>query len=197
MISQLLASYGYLAVAAVVGLEDFGLPLPGETILIAASIAAGQGRLHIAGVALAAFVGAVLGDNIGYLIGRAGGRRLLVRWGRHLWVPPDRLERAESFFRRRGGVVVVIARFIEVSRQLNGIIAGTLDMPWPRFLAFNILGAALWVGVWSVAGFVAGEHASWFHGHYLRAGLLAIAVLGMVLVFKALTCRLGRSSRGA
>src|SRR5205823_2670307 len=138
--------------------EDFGVPLPGETMLIAASLYAGVGGLNVFLVGLIAFVAAVAGDNVGYAIGRFGGRELIERFGKYLFLTPDRLDRAEDFFNRHGGKVVAIARFVEGLRQLNGIIAGVVGMHWAKFLVFNALGAALWVATWTTLGYLAGNH---------------------------------------
>ncbi|MFF8941858.1 DedA family protein [Streptomyces sp. NPDC014864] len=109
--------------------EDFGVPAPGETILIAGGIYAGAGRLNIVTVAVIAFAAAVAGDNVGYLIGRCGGRAVVHRWGRYVLLSPERFHKAEEFFTRHGGQIVTVARFIEGLRQANGIIAGTSGMP--------------------------------------------------------------------
>lgn len=139
-LAPVLDKYGYLAVAAFITVEDFGVPVPGETILIAAAVYAGAGRLNIFVVVAVAIAAAVLGDNIGYLIGHFGGRRLVLRWGKYVLLTEERLDKAEAFFEHHGGKVVTIARFIEGLRQANGIVAGTSDMPWRRFLIFNALG---------------------------------------------------------
>jgi membrane protein DedA with SNARE-associated domain len=150
--------YGYLVVGSFILLEDFGLPTPGETVLITASFYAGYGHLDIWLVIVIAFIAAVIGDNIGYLIGSRGGRPLLERFGKYVFMTPERIDKAESFFNRHGGKVVIIARFIEGLRQANGIIAGISTMPWRRFIGFNIIGAALWVGTWSAVGYFGGSH---------------------------------------
>jgi membrane protein DedA with SNARE-associated domain len=129
--------YGLLAVAGFVLLEDFGVPVPGETILILAAVYAGSGRLSIWLVALVGFLAAVLGDNIGFTIGHFGGRPLVERFGRYIFLTPERLDKATGFFERHGGKIVVVARFIEGLRQANGIIAGISRMHWLKFLAFN------------------------------------------------------------
>src|SRR5580704_7414456 len=116
--------YGYLAVGGLVLLEDFGVPVPGETVLILASVYAGAGRLSIWLVALIGFLAAVMGDNIGFAIGHFGGRPLIERYGRYLLITRERLDTATGFFERHGGKIVVVARFIEGLRQANGIIAG-------------------------------------------------------------------------
>ena len=150
--------WGYLAVGALLFVEDFGVPVPGETMLIAASLYAGAGHLNIWLVAVVGFAAAVLGDNVGYLIGRSGGRDLVLKFGKVVFITPDRLDRAEDFFSRHGGKIVTIARFIEGLRQLNGIIAGIVEMPWRRFVLFNMLGAAVWVALWCSLGYLAGDN---------------------------------------
>ena len=153
-----LHDWGYLAVGGFLFFEDFGVPLPGETMLIAASLYAGAGHLNIWLVGIVAFVAAVLGDNVGYVIGRSGGRELVLKYGKAVFVTPDRLDRAEAFFSRHGGKVVFIARFVEGLRQLNGVIAGIVEMPWKRFVLFNMLGAATWVAFWASVGYFAGNN---------------------------------------
>jgi membrane protein DedA with SNARE-associated domain len=139
-------------------LEDFGVPVPGETMLIAAAIFAGSGHMNVAVVVVVAVIGAIIGDNIGFAIGHFGGRPLAHRFGLYISLTPARLDYAEDYFNRHGGKVVTIARFIPVLRQLNGILSGIIGMHWAKFLAFNALGAALWVGTWAGLGYLAGQH---------------------------------------
>jgi membrane protein DedA with SNARE-associated domain len=157
-VAPILDRWGYLAVAGVIGVESFGVPAPGQTIMVAAAIYAGAGRLNVVAVAAIAFVAAVLGDNIGYWIGVRGGRRIVHRFGKYVLITPERLERAEKFFARRGNRIVVVARFIDGLRQLNGVIAGITAMPWRTFLTYNAIGAALWVGWWTTISYVLGTH---------------------------------------
>ncbi|MER6122383.1 DedA family protein [Streptomyces sp. NPDC001795] len=178
-LAPLLSHYGYWAVGALVFVEDFGVPAPGETILIAAGVYAGAGRLNIVAVAALAFAAAVAGDNIGYLIGRSGGRAFVHRWGRYVFLTPKRLHTAEEFFTRNGGKVVTAARFIEGLRQANGIIAGTSGMPWRRFLAFNALGAALWVGLWATLAYLTGTHITAIYDEVTRYQLYVLIALGV------------------
>jgi membrane protein DedA with SNARE-associated domain len=180
-LAPLLDHYGYLAVAGLIMLEDFGVPAPGETVLIAGAIYAGAGHLNIIAVILIAIAAAVLGDNIGYAIGHFGGRRLVLRFGRYVFLTPKRLDTAERFFARHGGRVVTIARFVEGLRQANGIIAGITGMPWRRFLAFNTLGAVLWVGVWAGLGYLAGNHITAIYEQIHRYQLCALLAIGLVL----------------
>ncbi len=198
-LAPVLDHYGYLAVGGLIMVEDFGVPAPGETVLIAASVYAGAGRLSIVGVGLLAVLAAVVGDNIGYAIGYFGGRALVLRFGKYVLLSGERLERAEGFFARNGGKIVVIARFIEGLRQANGIIAGIAEMPWPRFLAFNALGAALWVGVWASVGYLAGDHIQTVYDGVTRYSLyvlIALAVVVVALIVRAVLRRRRRSSAG-
>jgi len=174
--------YGYLAVAGFVFLEDFGVPLPGETILIAAAVYAGAGRLNPVVVGIVAVVAAVLGDNVGFAIGHFAGRAAIVRWGRYVMLTEERLARAEQFFNHHGGKVIVVARFIEGLRQANGIVAGASEMSWLRFLPFNALGAALWVGTWLAVGELAGSHIDAVYRGITRYSLIALAVVAVALL---------------
>lgn len=181
-LAPVLNHYGYLAVGGLVLVEDFGVPAPGETVLIAAAVYAGAGQLNIVLVGVIAFVAAVLGDNIGFAIGHFGGRPLALRLGKYVFLTPERLDKAESFFNRHGGKVVTIARFIEGLRQANGIIAGITGMHWLRFLAFNALGAALWVGLWVTVGDLAGAHITAIYNGISRYSTYVLIALGVVIV---------------
>ena len=140
--------YGYWAIFLSIFLEDFGLPLPGETVLIICSLFAILGNLNLAYVGILGFLGAVLGDNTGYAIGYFGGRRIALKWGKYVFLTEKRLHKFENFFSVHGGKIVTVARFIQGLRQFNGIIAGISEMKWKRFLLFNLTGAGLWVGLW-------------------------------------------------
>jgi membrane protein DedA with SNARE-associated domain len=174
--------YGYLAVCGFVFLEDFGVPVPGETILILGAVYAGTGRLSIVLVGLLGFLAAVLGDNLGFAIGHFGGRPLVERYGRYILLTPERVARATGFFERHGGKVVVIARFVEGLRQANGIIAGISGMHWLRFLAFNALGAALWVAVWTCVGYFSGSHIDTIYRDATRYDTYFAIAVGLVIV---------------
>jgi membrane protein DedA with SNARE-associated domain len=191
-LAPLLDSYGYLAVGGLILVEDFGVPSPGETILIAASVYAGAGRLNIVGVGLIAVLAAVVGDNIGYAIGYFGGHTLVLRFGKYVFLTRERLDKAERFFARHGGQVVVAARFIEGLRQANGIIAGIAEMPWWRFLVFNAIGAILWVGVWSSVGYLAGNHIGVIYTEVTRYSLyllIALVLVALVLIVRTVLRR--------
>ncbi len=189
-LAPLLRHWGYPGVAAAVMLEDFGIPVPGETILIAAAVLSGAGELNLAAVMLAAVAGAIIGDNIGFLIGHHGGRPLVLRWGRYVFLTPERLAATTRFFERHGGKVVLVARFVEGLRQLNGIVAGISRMPWRRFAAFNAAGAVLWVGFWAGLAYLAGSRLEQLIGLARRFEIgAAVLVLVLLAVYAAVRWR--------
>ncbi len=179
-LSSPLQHYGVWAIGLLIMLEDFGIPVPGETILIAGAVYAGAGRLNVLAVGVVGFIAAIIGDNIGFAIGHFGGRALALRWGKYVFLTEERLNKAEGFFDRRGAIVITFARFVEGLRQANGIIAGITGMHWLRFLIFNAIGAALWVGTWVSLGYLAGNHIGTIY-HYITLysyyALIALAVL--------------------
>jgi membrane protein DedA with SNARE-associated domain len=181
-LSGTLQHYGLWAIGLLITLEDFGVPVPGETILIAGAIFAGAGRINIVALGVVAFVAAVTGDNIGFAIGHFGGRALALRFGKYVFLTEERLDKAEAFFDRRGSIVITFARFVEGLRQANGIIAGITGMHWLRFLVFNAIGAALWVGTWVTIGYFAGNnittvyHYITLYSYYVLAGLVVLIV---------------------
>ncbi len=176
-----LEHYGYLAVGGLVLLEDFGVPVPGEVLLIAAAVFAGSGNMNIAVVFVVAVLGAIIGDNIGFAIGHFGGRPLAERFGRYILLTPERLDRAEGFFNRHGGKVVTVARFIEGLRQINGLLAGIAGMHWLTFLGYNALGAVLWVGTWAGLGYLAGDNIVEIYAEFERDKWYAIGALAVVV----------------
>jgi membrane protein DedA with SNARE-associated domain len=190
--------YGYLAVALGILLEDFGLPAPGETLLITGAIGASTGALNIYLLLLLAWIGAVVGDNIGYAIGHFGGHHLLVRFGSRIGITNDRLNQVERFFDHYGGWVIVFARFVVILRQFNGIVAGTLGMHWLHFLALNAIGAALWVGFWGIFAYWLGKGVLiYVHELHQLTPILAIfAILFLVGGAVFLWWRFTRTRRG-
>jgi membrane protein DedA with SNARE-associated domain len=174
--------YGVWAIVLFVFLEDFGVPVPGETVLIAGAVFAGTGHPNIVLVYIAGFLAAVAGDNVGYAIGRFGGRALVDRFGKYVFLTPERMDKAENFFNRHGGKIIVIARFVEGLRQANGLIAGIIEMHWLKFVAFNALGAALWVGTWVSVGYFAGQHITAIYDAISRYSLYAAIAAAVVIV---------------
>lgn len=186
---SLISSWGLLggsipaAVFVTVLLEAFGLPLPGESALIAASAAAGAGATRLPYVFLAAWAGAVIGDNIGYVIGHRYGQLLVARYGDRVGLTQARYARVEAATEKYGAFMVVFARFFVVLRQFNGLVAGSTGMPWPRFLIANIVGAAAWAGLWTVLG---GRAARWLTHHPNAMHAVPLVAIIAVVIFVAI-----------
>lgn len=181
-----LREYGLWAVFIALLLETFGLPFPGETLLIAASLLAANGQFHLPTLLLTAWLAAVIGDNLAFYLGRYGGRRLLLRYGGAIGITRRRLGKMHRFYDRFGSEVVIVARFFVIARQLNGLVAGSSGMAHLRFLVYNALGAALWIGTWGLAAWFLGDHLTsllaWV-AHAAPIGLgLATVLLGAYLV---------------
>lgn len=179
--------YGYFAVGGLLLIEDFGIPVPGETTLIAAALFAGLGHLNIFGVVGIGFLGAVIGDNIGFAIGHFGGHPLIMRFGKYVLLTPKRFAKAEAFFSRQGGKIVLVARFIDGLRQANGIIAGVSEMRWRTFLAYNVVGALLWVSTWSAIGYFGGSHIETFLRYQLYVTIACVVGAISYFVYKRYT----------
>lgn len=151
--------YGYWAVAATLLLENAGVPVPGETILLLASfLAYSQHELRLPWIIVVATIAATLGDNIGFALGHYGGRPLLARYQAFFRIQTTTVTRGENLFARYGAVTIFFARFIFGMRILAGPLAGVLRMPWRKFAVFNFLGAGLWVTVIAGAGYLFGQH---------------------------------------
>ncbi len=175
-VQPLLQRYGYGAAFAAVMAEGMGIPTPGQTLLMAGALEAAQGRMSIALLLFLVTTAATLGNSVGYAIGRWGGRVALDK----LKVNPQRQQHLDDLFKRRGGVVILLARFLDGLRQLNGIVAGVLRMPWWTFTAYNVAGAVLWTCAWGLGTYYLGRDihfiAAFFHRHrpLLRKTLSAI-----------------------
>lgn len=154
-----LAEYGYWTVAAALLLENAGLPVPGETILLLASfLAYSEHKLHLQYIILVGTAAATLGDNLGFVLGHFGGRPLLDRYQTALHISSRTLQKGEDLFRRHGPETIFVARFIAGMRMIAGPLAGVLRMHWKKFAIFNFLGAVLWVTAISLAGYFFGSH---------------------------------------
>jgi membrane protein DedA with SNARE-associated domain len=155
---HLIHTYGYWAVFALVALESLGIPLPGETVLIAAGTYAGQThKLSIWGIFLAAAAGAIIGDNIGYWIGDKGGYRLLRRYGHYVRIDEPKLKVGRYVFDRYGGRVVFFGRFVSILRTYAAFLAGTNKMHWRTFFIYNATGGIVWAATYSFASYAAGN----------------------------------------
>ncbi len=174
--------YGYLAVALGILLEHFGLPTPGETLLISGSLAASRGLLNIYVLLPIAWLAGVVGNSVGYGIGLSGGNRLLLRYGGRIGITEANLKRVEGLFARFGAFVIVFARFVPILRQFSGIVAGTLEMPWWRFTALNAVGCALWVGFWGGTAFWLGKRFYAFSQTFTSYKPPLYGAIGVVIV---------------
>ncbi|HEY6766138.1 MAG TPA: DedA family protein [Candidatus Sulfotelmatobacter sp.] len=179
-----LVQYGYWAVAVALLLENAGVPFPGETVLLLASfLAYSQHELNWGLIVMVGTIAATLGDNLGYLLGYYGGRKLLERHRLIFHVSDRSLSRAEGLFARYGAVTVFFARFVFGMRIVAGPLAGVLRMPWKKFLAFNFLGAAVWVTVISGAGYLFGSQWEELSRTLKRFDLaLVVAVVILVVI---------------
>ncbi|MBO0905331.1 DedA family protein [Jiella sonneratiae] len=188
--TEYLAQYGCGLLFLVVLLESTGMPLPGESLVVAGGLLAGEGTLNIFLVLGAAFGGSIAGDNIGYFVGRRYGRAIVVRWGERFGLGEKRFKMVEERFEDYGFVVVLVARFIIILRQLNGFVAGTMKMNWPVFFLYNSISAALWsLGYGGFAYLFGSAFQTYFAGHstwplYLVAA--AICLIGCYGTYKFL-----------
>jgi len=182
---HLLATYGYWAVLVFVAIESTGIPFPGETMLLVAAIYAGTThRLSIPLVILAAASGAILGDNLGFWIGREGGYRLLRRYGRYIRLDERKLKLGQYLFMKHGGKVVFFGRFIAVLRAWAAFLAGTNQMRWPSFLLFNALGGIVWATLFGLGGYFLGDSIHRLTGPVaITTCVLAVLVIIALLLF--------------
>src|SRR5271167_1117248 len=174
-----LATYGYFAILAIVGMESAGIPMPGETVLVAAAILAGQGKLHIWGVIGAAAAGAILGDNCGYWVGREFGFPIAYRFGRFIRLDERRLKLGQYLFLKHGGTIVFFGRFVAVLRAFAAFLAGVNHFNWERFFFFNAAGGIVWATIFGSGGYWLGRAFE----HYARPVAIAALIVAIVAVF--------------
>src|SRR5579871_4600762 len=178
---EYLGAYGYLALFVIVGLESAGIPLPGETVLVAAAILAGQGKLNIYGVIASAAGGAILGDNCGYWVGREFGFPLVYRYGKYVQLDERRLKLGQYLFLRHGGKVVFFGRFVALLRAFAAFLAGVNHYNWEEFFFFNAAGGIVWATIFGLGGFWLGRAFE----HYARPVALAALVAAVIGSFFA------------
>ena len=182
-VQPLLERYGYGAAFAAVMAEGMGVPTPGQTLLIAGALEAAQGRMNIALLLFLVTAAATLGNSIGYAMGRWGGRAALNK----LQVNPERQQHVDDLFKRRGGLVILLARFLDGLRQLNGIVAGVLKMPWWTFTAYNVAGAILWTCSWGLGTYYLGRDihffVAFFHRHTRLLYVLSVIAVAALLLY--------------
>lgn len=189
-LSDLFAHYGYAAVFFGVFLENAGVPVPGETMLLAGGALSHFGQLSLGLVIGFAILGATLGDNLGFAIGRKGGRRVVERYGVRLGVTPARLHEFDRFFEKHGPKTVFIARFITGLRVFCAILAGGSEMRWSTFVVFNAAGAVAWSTTIAGVGYFLGH--SWALIERLIGGA---GLAGLVVVIALVAIWFARSRR--
>lgn len=182
-VQPLLMRYGYWAAAVATLAEGVGIPLPGQTLLIAGGVEAAEGRMSIVWLLFLVTASAVLGNSLGYGIGYWGGRFVLSKFK----VNPQRQEQLEKLFTRRGGFVILFGRFVDGLRQLNGILSGTMKMPWWSFTSYNVAGALLWTATWGLGSYYLGRRihfiAGFFHHHHALLFVLGVMALLALLFY--------------
>jgi len=187
LVDDLLGRFGYGAVFGFVAIESLGIPVPGETMLVAAALYAGAShQLSIEVIIITAAVAAIIGDNIGFWIGHWGGYRLLLRYGKYVRLHEGRVKLARYLFQRHGGKVVFFGRFVSVLRTYAAFIAGTARMSWPPFLLFNAAGGILWATCWGVAAYLAGDRIQQLGTpvDIALAGVALIVMLAVIIVLR-------------
>ena len=186
-LQHFLVTYGYWAVFVFVAIESLGIPFPGETMLLVAAIDAGTThQLSIVLVIVAATCGAILGDNIGFWIGREGGYRLLRRYGRYIGFNERRVKVGLYLFRKHGGKIVFFGRFVAVLRAWAAFLAGVNRMPWSRFLLFNARGGVIWATLYGLGGYFLGEEIHRLTG---PVGIVTIVLAALIIIASLIVVR--------
>lgn len=187
--THLITVFGYWGIFVIVGLESMGVPMPGETVLVTAAVYAGTTHnLDITFVIAAAAAGAIVGDNLGFWIGRKLGFPILVRFGPRIGLNEPRLKLGQYMFQRHGGKVVFFGRFVAVLRALAAVLAGANRMGWSRFLVFNAAGGVVWASIYGGGGYLLGtaiERVAGPIGIAFAIIVLVGAVVGFFIIRKA------------
>ncbi len=186
-LEPLLQRYGIGAVFLSILVEGFGVPAPGQSLLIAGALLAGRGELRLPLLLAAAALAAALGNAIGFEIGRRGGRPLLERFA-----GGGRLARVERLFQRSGGALVAFGRFVDGLRQVNGLAAGAFGMERRRFLVWNAAGAVVWAGVWGIGAYVLGRDLHDVASRFHRARPVLLVLVAAVALVLLVWLRRGR-----
>jgi membrane protein DedA with SNARE-associated domain len=181
-IAHLIHDYGLLVVAGVIGLESIGVPVPGETALIIASVISGtKHELNIVSVILAASGAAIVGRMIGYLVGLKFGYWLLLRYGFYLRITEGRIKLGQYLFLRHGGKIIIIAQFVPVLRTIAGILAGANRMPWRQFLLSSIAGVLIWATFFGLAAYSLGRQVERLAGSMV----IVVSIVALIVVLIA------------
>jgi membrane protein DedA with SNARE-associated domain len=178
---HLFQTYGVWTVALIVALESLGLPLPGEAVLILASIYAATHDGNIAMVIAAATIGAIVGDNIGYMIGREFGYRIVLKFGSYVGLTEGRIKLGQYLFQKYGGTVVFFGRFFALLRFLAAFLAGVNQLAWPRFLVANALGGLVWASIVGISAYTFGRSIHNVQGPIGVIGVIIAAAAGCAI----------------
>ncbi len=184
LIHGLIASYGYFAIFGIIMLESAGIPLPGETVLIGAAAYAGMhGKLDVRLIIATAACAAIIGDNLGFWVGREFGRKALVRWGPLIGLDRRKLDLGEYLFLRHGGKIVFWGRFVALLRVFAALLAGANRYPPGRFFLFNASGGIAWACIFGTGGYLGGKSFHHVAGP-LGWSMLVVAVVGVIVVWR-------------
>lgn len=181
-LNEILARYGYFAIALFMFIESIGIPIPGESALITAAAVAGSGALSIYGVFFAALAGNVLGGMAGYWMGVRGGTAIVARFGRLLRIDDKRLAQAHDFFAKHGASALIVGRYVAIVRSFLGMIAGVSAMPRRKFLIYNAVGGVVWSVTFTLVGFFFGRNLPALKRELGRVGLVLGAVVALVVL---------------
>jgi membrane protein DedA with SNARE-associated domain len=185
-ITAWLANWGYLGLFACTFMGNLGLPVPEETVLLAAGFLAGREILELKTVYVVGIASAVFGDCAGYTAGRTGGQRFFEWLGRHFAFVRGRRHQIHQFFETHGSKAVFMARFIAGARFMAGPIAGAAGMPFWRFLGWNVFGALIWCSIVTTIGYLVGDEFEWVAGLVHRAGhwiaLAAVLIIAVIWI---------------
>jgi membrane protein DedA with SNARE-associated domain len=181
-LSELLARYGYLAIALFMFVESIGIPIPGESALITAAAVAGSGALSVFGVFFAALTGNVLGGIAGYWMGLRGGQAVVARFGRLLRINDEHLVKANRFFEKHGASALIVGRFVAIVRSFLGMIAGVSAMPRRKFLLYNAVGGVVWSLTFTLIGYFFGKNLPALKRELGRVGLVLAVVVALVIL---------------
>jgi membrane protein DedA with SNARE-associated domain len=193
-LGHLLTTYGYIFLFLIIGIESFGVPLPGETALVTAAAYAALGRLSIFGVIAAAAAGAIVGDNAGYWLGREGGVALIHRFGKRVGLDDAKLARAHAFFERYGARTVFIGRFVALLRSWAAVLAGVACMPYRTFTLYNALGGVAWATLFGTLGYLFGRKSPQLE-RYIGQASMALVIVALVGALGLLAWRWHRDRR--
>jgi membrane protein DedA with SNARE-associated domain len=180
-----LESYGYIIVFLAIMIESMGVPFPGETMLLIASAVCGTAgsSLSIVGVISSAAGGAIVGDSLGYWIGREGGRKVIKKYGKFVGLTEDRYAKAQEYLKKHGGKAVFFGRFVSIARTWIAVLVGAHHFNYPQFLIYNVLGGVVWAVIYGTIGYVAGTNLPLVEKWVSRAGITLTIIAAGVIVY--------------